>query len=161
MINDELYRQAVKLGACKEGLDKIPSSSERELVEAYKRHIEFSIDKGWPGEDFIKENFSADILHEKDVYVKESVNIASGNGVIVINSCEGDVSVSGYSVSTIYVRGDSDVHIICRDMARVHIYAYDNSRVHVEQGGASHVFCIKHGSEVLMDKNGDVIVKEK
>lgn len=161
MINEELYRQAVSLGACKEGLDKIPSSSERELVESYKRYIEFSIDKGWPGEDFIKENFSADILHEKDVYVKENVNIASGNGVIVINSCEGDVSVCGFSVATIYVRGMSDVRILCRDMARVHIYSYDDSRVKVEQECAAHVFCINHGSNIRMVKKGDVIVREK
>lgn len=160
MINEELYRQAKALGACKEGLAAIPYSSERELVEAYKRYIDFSIDKCFPGEDFIQERFSADVLHGCGVYVRERVSLGDCRGVTVLNSCSGEIAVTGFSVATVYVRGKSDVSVRCGGMCKVHVYAYDDSCVRVRREGSAHVFCISHGNSIL-ESDGEVTVRKK
>lgn len=161
MINDYLYKEARLLGACDEGLRQIPSSSERELVEAYKRYIEFSIDKNWPSDEYIKENFNEDILHEKNVFIREHVNVIDGSGVIVLNSCTGAIDIHGYAVATIYVRGESNVTIRCSELSKSHIYVYDDAKVNISVSATAHAFCIDYGKNTLVTSSPGVIIKKR
>ena len=56
-IAKQLKLQAESLGACEKGLQNLEKLNEQELINRYVHFVDFCIDKDYPTNDFIKENF--------------------------------------------------------------------------------------------------------
>ena len=62
-LNSKLKQRAVQLGLCTQWTSEWESEESQDmLVKKYKRGIDFCIENNYPNNEFIKANFSRDVL---------------------------------------------------------------------------------------------------
>lgn len=133
-LNTELRQQAVDLGLCQQwqrdwAYDKDP----QELIDMWKRGIDFAILHDYPSTDFIKSNFDRDLLCANLIYVDEHIDLKDApNGVYVLNGeCSGILWFNSWAAATVYVRHNSNVTIIADDFAKVFVRVYDEANAEI------------------------------
>ena len=129
-LNKELRSEAVKKGLCaKWQSDWTDNKTPQELIEMYKRGIDFGIANQYPSNEYIKANFDRELLHCNLVFIDEDIDFTNApSGVYILNGeCSGTIRVAPWSVVTLYLRHYSNVQIEAGDFARVFIRLYDNS----------------------------------
>ena len=152
--------QAEMLGACEKGLDRIEGLNEQELINRYIHFIDFSIDRNWPSNEFIKENFDKLLLEHNNIYVDSEFERRNARQVVVVQgSSVGTLLFDGYTTSDVYVRHDSVVAIDCSRMSKIFISVYDNAHVKVTQRDGASVYVYLHGDGCVVDSDGDVMVR--
>ena len=136
-LNKVLRTKAIEAGLCDDWQNNIWNRdlSLDELLTIYIRGIDFSLKQEWFDYDFIKEEFPADILHRHNIYLDEYISIgdASSGTWVFIGNCEGEITFKDFSVGTLYLRHNSRIKVVTKDMAKVFISLYDESEVDVEQ----------------------------
>lgn len=133
-LNEELRSEAVKKGLCaKWQSDWADNKTPQELIEMYKRGIDFGIANQYPSNEYIKANFDRELLNRNLVFVDEDIDLTDApSGVYILNGeCSGTIHVAPWSVATLYLRHDTNVQIEAGDFARVFIRLYDNSNATV------------------------------
>ena len=105
------------------------------LLDKYIKGIDFCIKNDYPPLDFCRENFDKEDLHGHNIYLDEYVNIddASSGVWVFLGECEGEITFNGFSVGTIYIRHDSKIKVITKDMSKVFVSLYDESEVETEK----------------------------
>lgn len=130
-INRVLRTKAIKAGLCEDWQKNIWNRdlSLVELLTIYKRGIDFSLKQEWFDYDFIKEAFPKDVLHESNIFIDESVNIrdAESGTWVFLGNCGGEITFRDFSVGNVYLRHNTDLKIIARDMSKVFVSQYDES----------------------------------
>lgn len=129
-LNEELRSEAVKKGLCAQWqADWSDNKTPQELIEMYKRGIDFGIANQYPSNEYIKANFDRELLNRNLVFVDEDIDLTDApSGVYILNGeCSGTIRVAPWSVATLYLRHYSNVQIEAGDFARVFIRLYDNS----------------------------------
>lgn len=159
-VNKELKERAISLGLCSMWQknwtgDKTP----QELIDMYKKGIDFCFESGYPENEYIKRNFDKEILHSNNLYVDEEFYQSNPENDCVILDSQGKLVFDGYSVRDIYINGDSDVEIEVKDLARIFVNVYGNSRVSVSQRGGSTVHVYRHGDNRVL-YTGSVVVRD-
>lgn len=133
-LNTELRQQAVDLGLCSKWQEDWASDKDpQELIDMWKRGIDFGILHDYPSNDFIKANFDSDLLHKNRIYVDEHLDIKNApNGVYILNGeCSGTLWFNSWAAATVYVRHNSNVTIIADDFAKVFVRVYDEANAEV------------------------------
>ena len=132
-LSDVLKKEAIERNLCavwqKNWKD---NSSQQELIEKYKKGIDFVIEQGeWPTNEFIVENFDRELLHRNLIFVDETVTMENApSGVYVLNgACTGVLNFSHWAAATVYVRHQSNVRIFAEDFAKVFVRVYDEAQV--------------------------------
>lgn len=105
------------------------------LLDKYISGIDFAIKNNYPPLDFCRENFNRDDLHRHNIYLDEYISIgdASSGTWVFVGNCEGEITFKDFSVGTLYLRHNSRIKVVTKDMAKVFISLYDESEVDVEQ----------------------------
>lgn len=153
--------QAEVLGACEKGLDRIEGLNEQELINRYIHFIDFSIDRDWPSNEFIKENFDKSLLEHNNIYVDAEFERRNARQVVVVQgSSIGTLLFDGYTTSDVYVRHDSVVTIDCSRMSKIFISVYDNAHVKVTQRDGASVYVYLHGDGCVVESDGDVLFRK-
>lgn len=132
-LNTELRQQAVDFGLCAKWRgDWKSDKSQQELIDMWKKGIDFAIIHNYPSIDFIKANFDRRLLNRNLVFVDESIEIKNApSGIYVINGeCSGTLWFNS-RVATVYVRHNSNVRIIADDFAKVFVRLYDDASADV------------------------------
>jgi hypothetical protein len=133
-LNNELRNTAIDAGLCNVwqndwSVDKTPE----ELIEMYKRGIDFCIKHDYPTLDYIKNNFPRKLLNDNLIFVDERIDFGNKelpSGVWVINgSCTGTLIFNRWAAATVYVRHNSNVTIVADGSARVFVRVMDNAEV--------------------------------
>lgn len=120
------------------------------------------IDKRYPTNTFIKENFDKDILHRNNIFVDEDVQKRNMSHTAVLNgSCKGTLLFDGFSICDLYVRHDSEVTIDCSQYCKIFINVYDRAKVNVMQKGIASVYVYIHGEDCVVETEGGCIAKKK
>lgn len=133
-LNTELRQQAVDLGLCAKWQRGWTSDKDpQELVEMWKKGIDFALLHDYPSNDFIKSNFDRELLHRNLVYVDEHIDLKNApNGIYVLNGeCTGTLWFNSWAAATVYVRHSSQVTIIADDSAKIFVRLYDEADVEV------------------------------
>lgn len=158
-LSDRMKNEAVSLGLCAEWTAEWKDgSSKDEMAEKYVTGIDFCIAHNWPSCDFIKKNFG-DVMHRHGVYVDETVRLHNPKTVILNGRCDATITCDGYAVTNVYVRHDSKLSIICKQMANVRINVLDSSDVRVVCDKFAKVFVYKYSGMTLV--NGNVVVRDR
>ncbi len=157
-ISKELKEQAIKLGLCSQWQEKWHKKTKDELVEMYIRGIDFAIDNDWPTCDYMKRHFNG-IMQRHGVFVDDVINRQNLRQCICNGNTRGIIEYNSYSVGSLYIRHNSNVHIKVKDNAMISIELYDNAVVHVENTGNKAVTIYRHGGQV--NSSGIVLVKNK
>lgn len=160
-LSRTLLNQAVSLGLCTEWTEQWGFPDQQALIDKYLHGIDFCIDKGYPTNTFIKENFDRDILHKNNIFVDEDVQKRNMSHTAVLNgSCKGTLLFDGFSICDLYVRHDSEVTIDCSQYCKIFINVYDRAKVNVIQKGIASVYVYIHGEDCVVETEGDVLQRK-
>ena len=133
-LNTELRETAIEYGLCAQW-QKIwdDNKTPQELIDMWKRGIDFGIAHDYPTPTFIRENFDRDLLHDNLIYVDEHIDLDNApSGVYVLNGeCSGTIHFREWSAATIYVRHNSHISIIAEDFAKIFVRLYDEAEAYV------------------------------
>lgn len=135
-LNETLRNEAIGLGLCQQWQNEWAASRNTgQLIEMYKRGIDFCMEHKWPTCKWIKSNFDRAELHDHNVFVEEDVTgIMVPNGVAVVRGCHGAIETERNSVTTIHVENCANLTLKAGKFARVFLHIYDNSPVQIEEG---------------------------
>lgn len=131
-LNTELRQSAVDLGLCAQWQgDWTTDKNALELIEMWKRGIDFAIKHQYPSNEFIKANFDKKLLNECLVFVDDDINLEdASSGIYVLNGeCRGRIVFEPWSVATVYIRHSSNVNIIAKSFSKVFIRLFDEAEV--------------------------------
>lgn len=135
-LSDILKSEAVERDLCAQWTAEwADDSSQQELIEKYKRGLDFIIKQGeWPSNGFIKANFDRDLLNANLIFVDEYVDIdMAQSGIYVLNGdCHGRLSFAPWAAATVYLRHNSKVTIAASDFAKVFVRLYDRAEAETE-----------------------------
>lgn len=129
-LNTELRAEAIRNGLCAQWqADWADDKTPQELIEMYKKGIDFGIAYQYPSNEYIKANFDRDLLNHNLVFVDEDIDLDNApSGVYVLNGeCSGTIRLAPWAVATLYLRHDTNVSIEAGDFARVFVRLYDNA----------------------------------
>ena len=133
-LSETLKQQAVDLGLCRPWTEAWGNCDQQELIDKYKKGIDFCIDKQYPSNEFIKANFDRDLLNANLIFVDEHLDFdMMPSGVYILNGeCSGSIRFAPWTAATIYVRHKSNVTIIAGNFAKVFVRLYDEAEVETE-----------------------------
>lgn len=132
-LSETLKQQAVDLGLCRPWTEAWGDCDRQELIDKYKKGIDFCIDKQFPSNEFIKTNFDRALLNENLIFVDEYLDFdMMPSGIYILNGeCSGSIRFAPWTAATIYVRHKSNVTIIADDFAKVFVRVYDEADAEV------------------------------
>lgn len=133
-LSETLKQQAVDLGLCRPWTEAWGDCDQQELIDKYKKGIDFCIDKQYPSNEFIKANFDRDLLNANLIFVDEYLDFdMMPSGIYILNGeCSGSIRFAPWIAATIYVRHKSNVTIIADDFAKVFVRLYDEAEAETE-----------------------------
>lgn len=133
-LSETLKQQAVDLGLCRPWTEAWGDCDQQELIDKYKKGIDFCIDKQYPSNEFIKANFDRALLNENLIFVDEHIRLDDApSGIYILNGeCSGSIRFAPWTAATVYVRHTSNVRIIAGDFAKVFVRLYDGAEVETE-----------------------------
>ena len=133
-LSETLKQQAVDLGLCRPWTEAWGDCDQQELIDKYKKGIDFCIDKQYPSNEFIKANFDRDLLNANLIFVDEYLDFdMMPSGIYILNGeCSGSIRFAPWTAATIYVRHKSNVTIIADDFAKVFVRLYDGAEAETE-----------------------------
>lgn len=133
-LSETLKQQAVDLGLCRPWTEAWGDCDQQELIDKYKKGIDFCIDKQYPSNEFIKANFDRDLLNANLIFVDEHIRLDDAlSGIYILNGeCSGTIRFAPWTAATVYVRHTSKVKIIANDFAKVFVRLYDEAEVETE-----------------------------
>lgn len=156
-----LKSQAKELGACDKGLDNLEKLNEQELVNRYLHFAEFAIEKDFPTNDFIKKNFSKEMLQKNNIYVDDFIDRRNPRTIVMLQgNTVGNLYYDSWTTADIYIRHECDLVIDCTRMSKVFINLYDNARIKVIQRDAASVYVYVHGDGCKVDTVGEVYIRK-
>lgn len=129
-LNTELRAVAIRKGLCAQWkADWADDKTPQELIEMYKKGIDFGIANQYPSNEYIKANFDRELLNRNLVFIDEDINLDNApSGVYILNGeCSGTIRLAPWAVATLYLRHDTNVSIEAGDFARVFVRLYDNA----------------------------------
>ena len=132
-LSETLKQQAVDLGLCRPWTEAWGDCDQQELIDKYKKGIDFCIDKQYPSNEFIKANFDRALLNANLIFVDEYLDFdMMPSGIYILNGeCSGSIRFAPWTAATIYVRHKSNVTIIADDFAKVFVRVYDEANAKV------------------------------
>lgn len=161
LLNRAMRAEARELGLCDEWYGQWSDDADiDELLNKYVRGIDFVIGKGFPEDDILLRYAGKDKLREHGIYLDSDIDEQVGSGVYVIGvGCTVKLKVDGFSVVTVYVRGNAQVDLQISENGKAFVEMYDDARLKIENKGESRSFVYRHGGEV--EKKGNVLVRDK
>ena len=132
-LSETLKQQAVDLGLCRPWTETWGDCDQQELIDKYKKGIDFCIDKQYPSNEFIKANFDRALLNANLIFVDEYLDFdMMPSGIYILNGeCSGSIRFAPWTAVTVYVRHKSNVTIIADDFAKVFVRVYDEANAKV------------------------------
>ena len=133
-LSETLKQQAVDLGLCRPWTEAWGDCDQQELIDKYKKGIDFCIDKQYPSNERIKANFDRALLNANLIFVDEHIRLDDApSGIYILNGeCSGSIRFAPWTAATVYVRHTSNVRIIAGDFAKVFVRLYDEAEVKTE-----------------------------
>jgi hypothetical protein len=161
-VNKELRNKAVSLGLCDTWQKKwVKDKTPQQLIDMYKKGIDFCLESNYPDNKFIKENFTKDILSKNNMFVDEDFYVLNPeNDCVILGESQGKLIFDGYAVRDIYINGNADVEIEASDFAKIFVNVYDDAQVVVTQKKNSVIHVYKHGTGEILSV-GNVTINRK
>lgn len=144
MNKSQLLRNlARKAGLCDKWFSEwSDNESDDALLDRYIKGIDFCIMHDYPSIPIIRSTFDDETLRKHNIFLDaKNVTVNSPQPVSVfLGSSNAHVTASAFSVSDIYVRHNSKVHIHARGHSIVAVTVYDNAEIVATYEGQAKVF---------------------
>lgn len=161
-LNKTLLAGAVSLGLCQKWQnDWEGNKSSGELIEMYKRGIDFCVDREWPSCDWILANFERAELRAKGVFIKETGDeIVLDSGVSVIRGFEGDVIVPKNTVTTLHCQSNKLLVVRVHKGARLFMHIHRTPCVVIADEPMSFAKVYRYDDVSNVEIRGNASVKD-
>lgn len=133
-LNEELRSEAIRNGLCERWQkDWESDKNPQELIDMWKRGIDFALLHDYPSTDFIKTNFDRGLLNKNLIFVDDHINLEKApSGIYIINGgCSGTLWFGSWAAATVYIRHGSKITVIADDFAKVFVRLYDDADAEV------------------------------
>lgn len=164
-LSKTLAKQAKKKGICKEWHTVLKSLTDRKaMVEMYLRGIDFCLMNDFPDNGFIQANFG-DIAPQMGIFLDKQVDVENCPKCVCLGATFGKVKTTGFQVSEIFAKHDSEINIIATDNAFVMVDVFDNAVVNIHTYDRAKVCVNKYGNgvvnEIFTDAEAQVKIRVK
>lgn len=161
-LNTELRSRAIDLGLCNDWQNNIWNCnlSNDELINIYKKGIDFCIEHEYPSLDIIKTRFERSFLNERNIYVDDEIKAENRSGTIVINGkSRGELYFDEFTSADIYVRHESEIKINAKGISKIFVNVYDCANIKVIQSEMAKVYLYVHGNTCNIDTKGEILIR--
>lgn len=171
-LSIKLREDARKIGLCDQWYGEWKDeTNQQELIDKYKRGLDFCIKHRWPSKSFIKEHFSQNFLRNNGILVDDTRSYPARhckNGYIYIR----EYVLIGNSQTTlryafrphlcnVWACDSSTVIADVKYGAYILIHLFDNARAKITTDLVSKVTVIRHSPDTKVVKDGQVTVKDE
>ena len=159
-VIQQLKQDGIAKGLCQPWQNKLRDGvSVKRLVDLYVRGIDFCIKNDYPTLEFIRDNFKGK-CEQYGVYIDDSVTEKDRKTIVLNGDCKAMLEYGGYSVSTVFVRHNSQAAIVASKFANVTIDAFDNSHLVVAVTGKARVSVNLYGDASVEVIGNDVKIRK-
>lgn len=143
----QLKQDGIDKGLCHLWQSKFKTGTNTEtLCKMFITGIDFCICENYPTLEFLRTNFKG-ICEPFGIFIDdEAVRRVNVPDIVLNGSCKADLSYTGYSVSRIYIRHNSEAVINALDSSIVTIDAFNNSKIRVNTFGNAKVLVNLYGN---------------
>lgn len=131
-LSDTLLELAIEKDLSKPFQKEWKQRGKSDLIEFYKTHSDWCMERNYPSLEFLKENFDTEDIRKQGVYIDRRVNEVLSDQVYMFINCTGYCKVkfdpNKAIFPMIYVSLDSDMHFEI-DGSDTPIQTYDNAVV--------------------------------
>lgn len=161
MNKKELAEYAQKHQACKPGLKQILlSSNESELIELYKKNIDFCLSENFPDLIYLEENVSDLLLIKHGIFLNDETLISDQEFIVILGTCFAGIEITGWNTSQIYIKHSCKADILAQDNAFVVIDCFDDSLIKIEATSNAKVVINVYGNAAVSSKqSGNAVIK--
>ena len=168
-----LRNDARRLGLCDKWFGEWKdNTSKQELINMYKRGIDFAIERRWPAKQFILHHFPQELLRQNGILVDDIRSypvrdpstrrlVYLKNFVLIGNSS----TVIRYTfrphMCNVWAMDSSHVKVEVKYGAFILIHLFDNATADVMTDLASTCTVIRHSANTTVSREGCVTVKEE
>lgn len=138
-IQEELKRQAVELGLCKQWQDEWGEPNIAQLCDKYIRGLDFCIKHNYPSIDYLDKHFKGKV-EKYGIYINEEAE--SVNQPDVVCNGNSNVRIKTNGVCDIYVRHNSEIHITTIGKAFVYVTMLDDSKLFIDSKDEMSRICV-------------------
>lgn len=126
-LNETLRSEAIDLGLCQKWQnDWRGNKNPGQLIEMFKRGIDFCLERRWPSCDWIRANFDVVELHHHNLCIKEKdAQLTVSEGVVVVRESTAKIMVERNAVVTIHCQDCPGVEVVLGKGARAFIHLYN------------------------------------
>lgn len=162
-INEILRDDAISNGLCAQWQsDWREDWDAQKMVDKYKEGIDFCIKHGYPGNEFIKQNFPKELLRENAVLVDDRWSLLNQKTCVLLGNSESTIRYNGRTVGSVYVKDNSRCTITAKVFSFCLVHAFDNARINCEATEQAAIVIIKHSEKVIVDKSmGNIRVRKE
>lgn len=133
-----------------------------ELIQKFKEGIDFCIKNEYPTNEFIKENFTKDILRRHCVLVDDQYSLLNERMCVLQGKSVSNIRFNGWNPGTVYVRHQSHANITARNMSFVIVHIFDSATVECTAEDKASVVVLRHGENVrVLSAKGNVRIKDE
>lgn len=155
----ELARQAKKKGICKQWYHDLKETEETEkLIDLYLRGIDFCLSNDYPTNDYIRANFKGK-MEPYGIHLDEALNEVNKKKVIALGICTGKIEASGFIVSEVFVKHNSELEITASENSFVMVDIFDNSVISIVASGNAKVCINRYGGMIEVKESENAMVK--
>lgn len=159
-VSEDLRRKAISLGLCHKWQRSWATSTNKdELVEMYKRGLDFCIENNYPTNEYMLKHFDG-IMQRHGVFVSNFIDLKNAKEVVLNGECSGYLLYDMYSVGNVYVRHESKIDIVAKENSKVFVTCYDSSRLTLRTEGRGSIIVYNYGSADI-SASGNVEIKDK
>ena len=162
-LNETLRAEAIAMGLCQQWQgDWVTNKSSADLIEMYKRGIDFCFDREWPSCDWIVTQFDQAELQDKNVFIRTSGGeIVLSNGVAVVRECCNVViTIPRNAVVTLHCQRNSNLSIKLLKGAKAFIHLHDSTAEIEAIDTMTTAKVYQYNPEIEVVANGNVVVKD-
>ena len=172
-LSIKLREDARKLNLCDEWYGEwIDNTSTQELIDKYKRGLDFCFARRWPSNTFITQNFDKETLRDNGILIddkrsypvrdQETRRLIYIREFVLLGNSETTVRYSFRPhMCNIWARDNSVVRAETKYGAFILIHLFDNAKADVTTDLVSKITVIRHSPNTTVKKNGVVTIKEE
>lgn len=160
MNKKALAEYAQKHQACKPGLKQILlSANETELIELYKKNIDFCLSENFPDLDYMSK-VKDTLLIKHGIFLDGETLVKDSDFIVLLGTCFTGIEITGYNTSQIYLKHSAKADILAQDNAFVVIDCFDDTLIKIEATGNAKVLINVYGNAaVSSNQSGNAVIK--
>lgn len=162
-LNISLREDAIKLGLCDQWqADWHVDWDMQKMIDKYKEGIDFCLLNNYPEIDFIKKNFSQEILRDNAILVDDKYSLLNQRICVLLGNSKSTIRYNGKNLGAVYIKNNSECLVTAKGLSFCLVHAFDNARIKCEAFDNASIVVLKHSKDILIEETtGEVKIKEE